>query len=163
MTDPGADTRAAQETAPAPVLPADNGLDRRAGDGEIPAEKVGDGWRASPNGSADTRDRRARMADWLEDVEDLQRRIRAKRGDAPPINAATVLNELREERIEQIVRASGREFLETVKAHHRADKERRERERMESDNPDANLTADMINDMRDERDEQILSAVVGVC
>ena len=131
MTDSGADTRAAQETAPAPVLPADE-TDRRANDGEIPAEKVGgDGWRA-------------------------------KRGDAPPINSATILNELREERIEQLA-ASGREFLETVKAHHRADKERRERERMESDNPDANLTADMINDMRDERDEQILSAVVGGC
>ena len=130
MTDSGADTRAAQETAPAPVLPADE-TDRRANDGEIPAEKVGgDGWRA-------------------------------KRGDAPPINSATILNELREERIEQLA-ASGREFLETVKAHHRADKERRERERMESDNPDANLTADMINDMRDERDEQILSAVLGI-
>ena len=163
MADSNADMRASQETASAPVLPA-NETARRAGGGEIPAEKVGDGWRASPNGSADTRDRRARMADWLEDVEDLQRRIRAKRGDAPPINAATVLNELREERIEQIVSVpSGREFLERVKAHHRADKEQRERERMESDNPDANLTADMINDMRDERDEQILSAVVGVC
>ena len=132
MLDPGADTRAAQETAPAPVLPA-NETERRAGAGEIPAEKVGDGWGA-------------------------------KRGDAPPINSATVLNELREERIEQLVRVptSGREFLERVKAHHRADKERRERERMESDNPDANLTADMINDMRDERDEQILSAVLGI-
>ena len=161
MTDSGADTRAAQETAPAPVLPADE-TDRYANDGEIPAEKVGDGWRASPNGSADALDRRARMADWLKDAKDHQRRIRARRGDAPPINAATILNELREERIEQLA-ASGREFLETVKAHHRADKERRERERMESDNPDANLTADMINDMRDERDEQILSAVVGVC
>ena len=132
MTDLSADMRAAQETASAPVLPADE-TERRDGNGEIPAEKVGDGWRA-------------------------------KRGDAPPINSATVLNELREERIEQFVRPpSGREFLETVKAHHRADKERRERERMESDNPDANLTADMINDMRDERDEQILSAVVGGC
>ena len=161
MTDSGADTRAAQETAPAPVLPADE-TDRRANDGEIPAEKVGDGWRASPNGSADALDRRARMADWLEDAKDHQRRIRARRGDAPTINSATVLNELREERIEQLA-ASGREFLERVKAHHRADKERRERERMESDNPDANLTADMINDMRDERDEQILSAVVGGC
>ena len=131
MTDSGADTRAAQETAPAPVSPT-NETKRRDGNGEIPAEKVGDGWRA-------------------------------KRGDAPPINSATVLNELREERINQLVRVpSGREFLERVKAHHRADKERRERERMESDNPDANLTADMINDMRDERDEQILSAVLGI-
>ena len=161
MADSNADMRAAQETAPAPVLPADE-TDRRDGDGEIPVEKVGDGWRASPNGSADARDRRARMADWLEDAKDHQRRIRARRGDAPTINAATVLNELREERIEQLA-AGGREFLERVKAHHRADKEQRERERMESDNPDANLTADMINDMRDERDEQILSAVVGVC
>ena len=161
MTDSGADARAAQETAPAPVLPADETA-RRASDGEIQVEKVGDGWRASPNGSADALDRRARMADWLKDTKDLHSRIRARRGDAPTINAATVLNELREERIEQLA-ASGREFLERVKAHHRADKEQRERERMESDNPDANLTADMINDMRDERDEQILSAVVGVC
>ena len=107
MADSNADTRAAQETAPAPVLPADE-TDRRASDGEIPAEKVGDGWGASPNGSADALDRRARMANWLEDVEDHQRRIRARRGDAPPINAATVLNELREERIEQIVSAARR-------------------------------------------------------
>ena len=105
MADSNADTRAAQETASAPVLPADE-TERR--DGEIPAEKVGDGWRASTNGSADALDRRARMADWLEDVEDLQRRIRARRGDAPPINSATVLNELREERIEQIVSAARR-------------------------------------------------------
>ena len=107
MTDPSADARAAQETAPAPVFTADE-TDRRANDGEIPAEKVGDEWRASPNGSADALDRRARMADWLEDAKDHQRRIRARRGDAPPINAATILNELREERIEQIVSAARR-------------------------------------------------------
>ena len=107
MANSGADMRAAQETSPAPVLPA-NETARRASDGEIPAEKVGDGWRASPNGSEDARDRRARMAEWLENAKDHQRRIRARRGDAQPINAATILNELREERIEQIVSAARR-------------------------------------------------------
>lgn len=103
MTDSGADARAIEQTA----SPANNGLP--AVDGEIPAEKVGDGWRTSPNGFSDAADsgldRRARMAKWHEDAKDLQRRIRAKRGDSPPINAASVLNELREERIEQILSA----------------------------------------------------------
>ena len=96
MTDSGADARTIEETASANGLPA--------------AEKVGDGWRASPNGFADAADggldRRARMADWHENAKDIQRRIRTRRGDSPPINAATVLNELREERIERIVSAA---------------------------------------------------------
>ena len=53
---------------------------------------------------------------------------------------------------------SAEEFFEAVKAHHRENRKLRERERRESDNP----TADMINEMRDERDEQILSAVLGI-
>lgn len=105
MTDSGVDTRAIEQ-----MLSSEPGLP--AADSEIPAEKVGDGWRASPNGFADAADggldRRARMAEWDENVKDLQRRIRARRGDKPPINAATVINELREERIEQIVSAAGR-------------------------------------------------------
>lgn len=105
MTDSSVDARATEQmTSSAPGLPA--------ADGEIPAEKAGDGWRASPNGFVDATDsgldRRARMAEWDENVKDLQRRIRARRGDKPPINAATVINELREERIEQIVSAAGR-------------------------------------------------------
>ena len=102
MTAHDVNARAMEETAPAPGLPA--------ADGEIPVEKVGDGWRASPNGFAEAADsgldRRARMAKWREDVKDLQRRIRARRGDSPPVNAATVINELREERIERISSAA---------------------------------------------------------
>ena len=77
MTAPGVNARAMGETAPASGLPAAGGLDRRA-----------------------------RMAKWHEDVKDLQRRIRARRGDRPPVNAATVINELREERIERISSAA---------------------------------------------------------
>ena len=58
--------------------------------------------------------------------------------------------------------AGGGEFLQKVKDCHRAEKERREREWMESGNPNAYLTADMISEMRNERDEQILSAVLGI-
>ncbi len=54
---------------------------------------------------------------------------------------------------------SGEEFIEAVKAHHRANRKLRAGERRESDNPPP---ADMISEMRDERDEQILSAALGV-
>ena len=54
---------------------------------------------------------------------------------------------------------SGEEFLEAVKAHHRANWMLRASERRESDNP---TPADMISEMRDERDEQILSAALGI-
>lgn len=105
MTDSSADMRAIEETAA-------SAPDLIAAAGEIPAEKVGDGWRASPNGFSDAADsgldRRARMAEWHKNAKDIQRRIRAKRGDSPPINAASVLNELREARIEQIVSAASR-------------------------------------------------------
>ena len=105
MTDTSADTHAIEGTAsPAPNLIAT--------DVEIPAEKVGDGWRASPNGFVEAADggldRRARMAEWHEDAKDIQRRVRARRGDSPPINAAAVINELREKRIERIVSAASR-------------------------------------------------------
>lgn len=56
-------------------------------------------------------------------------------------------------------RVRGEEFLEAVKAHHRANRTIRASERRESDNPPP---ADMISEMRDERDEQILSAALGV-
>ena len=115
MTDTSVDTRAIEGTAAsAPDLIAANG--------EIPAEKVGDGWRASPNGFAES-----------------DHRLKSKANDA-----------------------GGREFLQKVKDCHRAEKERRERERMESGNPNAYLTADMISEMRNERDEQILSAALGI-